>query len=113
MKVVSGHNRSARTAGMAESEFPDLAGSGAYHRPIAEPGDNHRLAAQFGIIRCSTESTKCVQIDMDDFADGHLGIFFSRFLTVTDSYTCRALLISNHARKEERSRLACENVGRG
>jgi hypothetical protein len=52
--------------------------SGAHDRAIASPRDDHRLAAQLGIIALLDRSVKGIHVDVDDFAHSFLATILFR-----------------------------------
>src|SRR4051812_11128026 len=56
----------------AHAETPGFIRSRTDYRTVAPPGHNDGLAAQLWIIALFDGSIKCVHVDMNDFADGHL-----------------------------------------
>ena len=62
----------SRWHGRAYPETSGLIRSGTDHRTVAPPGDNDRFAAELRIIPLLDGRKKRVQVDTDDFADGHL-----------------------------------------
>jgi hypothetical protein len=54
--------------GRMNAEAPGLVRSSADHRAVAQPSNDHRLAAQLRIIALLDRSVKRVHVDMDDFS---------------------------------------------
>src|ERR1051325_10882623 len=54
--------------GGVDAELARLVGPGADHAPLARPADDHRLAAQRGVVALLHRRIECVHIDMDDLA---------------------------------------------